>query len=44
VEHWLKTAVAASYDAMQANPGQAIPIDEMQQRMALRRMGRKEFG
>jgi len=38
IEQWLKKAVVASYDAMQAAPEQAIPIGEMQKRILQRRM------
>ncbi len=33
MEHWLRDSVTASYDAYQADPGNAIPVDEILDRV-----------
>lgn len=34
VESWLVQAVAPAYDALKADPGRAIPIDQVRERLA----------
>ena len=34
VESWLAQEVAPAYDALKADPGRAIPIDEVRERLA----------
>ncbi|MBX4958692.1 type II toxin-antitoxin system ParD family antitoxin [Rhizobium lentis] len=36
VEHWLRTEVAAIYDAYKANPSKAKPLDEVWKRLDAR--------
>ncbi|RUM20612.1 type II toxin-antitoxin system ParD family antitoxin [Rhizobium vallis] len=36
VEHWLRTEVAATYDAYKADPATAKPIDEVWKRLEAR--------
>ncbi|GAA3100112.1 type II toxin-antitoxin system ParD family antitoxin [Rhizobium viscosum] len=36
VEHWLRTEVAATYDAHKADPTKALPIDEAWKRLEAR--------
>ncbi|MGO7376321.1 type II toxin-antitoxin system ParD family antitoxin [Rhizobium ruizarguesonis] len=36
VEHWLRTEVAATYDAYKADPTKATPLDEVWKRLEAR--------
>ena len=40
VEEWLRNEVAATYDAMMADPGRGIPVEEVKAALAAQRSER----